>query len=166
MGLLMASFSDNERGKAFSAYAPVLSLAAIAGPLMAGGLIRWDLFGTGWRLVFFVNLVLGGVAIAAGRRYLPRDGDASAERLDPRGVVIVAAATLGLVYPLIEGQSLGWPWWIFVLLSGGIAGCGLFARHERRTSAPLIAPGRYSPSASGLAGSSRRCSRRSSPGSR
>lgn len=140
MGLLTASFSEDDRGKAFSAYAPVLSLAAIAGPLTAGALIRWDLFGTGWRLIFFVNLVLGGIAIASGLRYLPRDGDASLERLDIRGVAIVAIAMFCLVYPLIQGQALGWPAWSFVLVSAGIAGAGVFAFHERRTDAPLIAP--------------------------
>ena len=45
IGLLTATFSEKDLGKAFSAYAPVLSLAAATGPLVAGGLIRWDLFG-------------------------------------------------------------------------------------------------------------------------
>jgi MFS family permease len=140
IGLLTAAFSERELGKAFSAYAPVLSLAAVAGPVVAGGLIRWDLWGTGWRLIFLINLLLGAVAVAGGLRYLPADGPATLRRLDGRGVLIVAGATFGTIYPLIQGRSLGWPWWTFAVLAAGLAGFGWFARHERHSSAPLIEP--------------------------
>jgi EmrB/QacA subfamily drug resistance transporter len=139
IGLLTTAFSGQDIGKAFSFYAPVLSLAAVAGPLVAGGLIRWDLLGAGWRLIFFVNLILGGAAVI-GARYLPADGPATLRRLDGRGVVIIAAATFLLIYPLIEGGQIGWPWWTFALLAAGVAGLALFAWHERRGSAPLIEP--------------------------
>lgn len=140
IGLLTAAFAERDIGTAFGFYAPVLSLAAVSGPLVAGGLIHWDLWGTGWRLIFFVNLLLGAVAIGGGLRYLPPDGQATLRRLDPYGMVIVAAATFLVIYPLIQGQQLGWPGWTFALLAAGIAGFGLFAWHERRSAAPLIEP--------------------------
>ncbi len=140
IGLLTTAFAERDTGRAFSFYAPVLSLAAVIGPLVAGGLIRWNLLGAGWRLIFFVNLVLGAAAIAAGLRYLPADGPATVARLDGRGVAIIAAATCLLLYPLIQGQADGWPWWAFALLAAGLGGFGLFARHERRSAAPLIEP--------------------------
>ena len=140
IGLLTAAFAERDISTAFGFYAPVLSLAAVSGPLVAGGLIHWDLWGTGWRLIFFVNLLLGAVAIGGGLRYLPADGQATLRRLDPYGMVIVAAATFLVIYPLIQGQQLGWPGWTFALLAAGIAGFGLFAWHERRSAAPLIEP--------------------------
>jgi MFS family permease len=140
IGLLTAAFSEREIGQAFSAYAPVLSLAAVAGPLVAGALIRWDLWGAGWRLIFLINLVLGAAAVAGGLRYLPVDGPATLRRLDGRGVLIIGAATFALIYPLIQGRELGWPWWTFVLIGVGLAGLGWFARHERRSPVPLIEP--------------------------
>jgi MFS family permease len=140
IGLLTAAFSQKDVGKAFSAYAPVLSLAAVLGPLVAGGLIRWDLAGGGWRLIFLVNLVFGAAAIAGGIRYLPADGPATVRRLDGRGVAIAAGAMFLLIYPLIQGRAVGWPWWTFALLAAGIAGVALFARHERRSAAPLNEP--------------------------
>jgi MFS family permease len=138
--LLTAAFSGRDLGRAFSAYAPVLSLAAVTGPLAAGALIHWNLWGTGWRLIFLINLVLGAAALAGGFRYLPADGPATLRRLDGRGVLIVAAAMFGVVYPLIQGRELGWPWWTFAVLAAGLAGFGGFARHERRSPAPLIEP--------------------------
>jgi MFS family permease len=140
IGLLTAAFPPRDIGKAFSAYAPVLSLAAATGPLVAGGLIRWNLLGASWRLVFLVNLVLGAAAIAGGLRYLPADGPATLRRLDGRGVAISAAAMFLLVYPLIEGGPAGWPWWTFALLAAGLGTIYCFARHERRSAAPLIEP--------------------------
>jgi MFS family permease len=140
IGLLTAAFAERDISTAFGFYAPVLSLAAVSGPLVAGGLIHWDLWGTGWRLIFFVNLLLGAVAIGGGLRYLPADGQPTLRRLDPYGMIIVAAATFLVIYPLIQGQQLGWPGWTFALLAAGIAGFGLFAWHERRSAAPLIEP--------------------------
>jgi MFS family permease len=140
IGLLTAAFAERDISTAFGFYAPVLSLAAVSGPLVAGGLIHWNLWGTGWRLIFFVNLLLGAVAIGGGLRFLPPDGQATLRRLDPYGMVIVAAATFLVIYPLIQGQQLGWPGWTFALLAAGIAGFGLFAWHERRSAAPLIEP--------------------------
>jgi MFS family permease len=140
IGLLTAAFAERDISTAFGFYAPVLSLAAVSGPLIAGGLIHWDLWGTGWRFIFFVNLLLGAVAIGGGLRYLPPDGQATLRRLDPYGMVIVAAATFLVIYPLIQGQQLGWPGWTFALLAAGIAGFGLFAWHERHSAAPLIEP--------------------------
>ncbi len=140
IGLLTAAFPAKDIGKAFSAYAPALSLAAVTGPLVAGGLIRWNLLGASWRLVFLVNLVLGAGAIAGGLRYLPADGPATVRRLDGRGVAVSAAAMFLLVYPLIEGRQAGWPGWAFALLAAGLGTTGLFAWHERRSAAPLIEP--------------------------
>jgi MFS family permease len=140
IGLLTAVFPEREIGRAFSAYAPVLSLAAVAGPVVAGALIHWDLWGSSWRLIFGINLVLGGAALAGGLRYLPADGPATLRRLDGRGVLIAAAAMFGVIYPLIQGRELGWPWWTWAVLAAGLAGFGWFARHERRSPAPLIEP--------------------------
>jgi MFS family permease len=140
IGLLTAAFPAKDLGRAFSAYAPVLSLAAATGPLVAGGLIRWDLLGASWRLTFMINLVLGAGAVTGGLRYLPADGPATLRRLDGRGAAISAAAMFLLVYPLIEGRQAGWPWWAFALLAAGLGGTWLFARHERRSAAPLIEP--------------------------
>jgi EmrB/QacA subfamily drug resistance transporter len=140
ISLIAAAFAEREIGKAFGLYAPVLSVAATAGPVVAGGLIRWDLLGAGWRLVFFVNLVLGAAAVGGGLRCLPADGPPTLNRLDGRGAVIVAAATLLVIYPLIQGRQAGWPWWAIASLAAGAAGFWLFARHERRSGAPLVEP--------------------------
>ena len=44
-----------------------MGLAAVAGPLLGGGLVNLDLLGTGWRAIFLVNVPLGLAALVAGR---------------------------------------------------------------------------------------------------
>src|SRR5581483_1941931 len=58
-GILRAIFPRDELPKAFGVFGPVIGSAAIVGPIIGGGLVDLDLFGTGWRLVFYVNVPLG-----------------------------------------------------------------------------------------------------------
>ena len=45
-----------------------------------------------------------------------------------------------LIYPLIEGRELGWPWWTYASIAAALVLLGVFALHERHSSAPLIEP--------------------------
>src|SRR5580693_1563408 len=70
-GLIRDLFQAYEMGKAFGVYGPVMGLSAMLGPIVAGGLIGADLFGTGWRMIFLVNVPVGLVALVLGARLLP-----------------------------------------------------------------------------------------------
>jgi predicted MFS family arabinose efflux permease len=135
-----------------------MGLAAVLGPLLGGGLVNLDLLGTGWRAIFLVNVPIGLLAIAAGRRYLPRNAPATPGlRLSPASVLLAMVGSVALVYPLIEGRSLGWPAWSFgVLVAGGITLAGFAAlqrRHARQGRTPLVEPSilRRRPYVAGLA---------------
>ncbi len=144
-GLIRDLFGDEGQQKAFGVFGPVMGLAAVAGPLLGGGLVDLDVLGTGWRAIFLVNVPIGLMAIAAGRRYLPRVAPtAPGLRLNPGSVLLAMAGSVALVYPLIEGQSLGWPAWSFGLVAAGAVTLGLFAaqqkRHARQGRTPLVEP--------------------------
>src|SRR3984885_9000467 len=70
-GLIRELFGDEGQQKALGVFGPIMGLAAIAGPLVGGGLINLDVLGTGWRAIFLVNVPVGLLALAAGRRFLP-----------------------------------------------------------------------------------------------
>ena len=70
-GLIRDLFAAHEMGKAFGVYGPVMGLSAMLGPIVSGGLISANLFGTGWRMIFAVNVPVGLVALLAGARVLP-----------------------------------------------------------------------------------------------
>ena len=141
LGLIKTVFPPNEMGGAFAAFGPVMGLAAIAGPILAGWLVQADLLGTGWRMIFLLNVPLGAIGLAGSLRFMPEARPAARIRLDPAGVVLLTAASLCVVYPLVQGRELGWPAWSFALMAAGVALLGVFAVAERRThGTPMIEP--------------------------
>jgi EmrB/QacA subfamily drug resistance transporter len=157
-GLIRDLFGDEGQQKAFGVFGPVMGLAAVAGPLLGGGLVNLDVLGTGWRAIFLVNVPIGLVAIAAGRRYLPRVAPtAPGLRVNAGSVLLAIGGSVALVYPLIEGRSQGWPAWSFGLLAAGAVTLGVFAaqqkRHARQGRTPLVEPSilRRRPYVAGLA---------------
>ncbi|MGW4274432.1 MFS transporter, partial [Streptomyces seoulensis] len=77
LSLIQRAFTGEARVRALGAYSAVLAVGAAAGQIMGGALVAADLFGTGWRPVFLVNVPVGAVLLAVGRRVLPREGAAA-----------------------------------------------------------------------------------------
>ena len=68
LGLIKEMFAEREMGSAFGMFGPVMGLSSVGGPILAGWLIDADLFGTGWRMIFLINLPLGLLALLGGLR--------------------------------------------------------------------------------------------------
>jgi MFS family permease len=144
-GLIRELFGEEGQQKALGVFGPVMGLAAVAGPLVGGGLVNLNLLGTGWRMIFLVNVPLGLAAVMAGRRYLPlRAPSAPDGRPDLLSVLLAMAGGFALVYPLIDGQESGWPAWTFAMLAAGLLILGAFAllqgRRSRQGRTPLVEP--------------------------
>ncbi|GAB2461222.1 MFS transporter [Jatrophihabitans fulvus] len=132
VGMLKESFEDDEMGKVFGVFGPMLGLTALVAPILAGVLIEADLFSTGWRLVFLINVPVGLVCFALAVKVLPRTVSHPGMRLDVPGMLLVGGALTAIIYPLIQGQTEGWPAWTFVLLGLGAVLLVAFALYERR----------------------------------
>jgi EmrB/QacA subfamily drug resistance transporter len=148
LGVIRTVFPAEEQAQAFGAFGPAMGLASVIGPVLGGALITWNLFGTGWRMIFLINLPLGLIAIVGGILFLPGGQQRRAVRLDVVGAIIAAAAALMLVFPVVQGRTLGWPAWTFVLMAGSIILFVIFARvevyTERRGADPLVVPSLFS----------------------
>ncbi|MFK4064616.1 MFS transporter [Streptomyces sp. NPDC029674] len=149
LGLIQRNFAGEARVKALGAYAAVLATGAAAGQVLGGVLVGADLFGTGWRPVFLVNVPVGAVLLALAVRVLPRDDDTEpgagrARELDLPGLVLLGAAVSLFTVPLVLGQEEGWPLWSWLSLAAAGICFALFCVYEsrlaRRGGAPLIAP--------------------------
>lgn len=147
LGLIKTMFPPQEVGAAFGLFGPVLGLSSVLGPTLGGYLTDADWFGTGWRMIFLINVPLGVVTVLAALRYLPgrrpeRSGGDG--RLDPVGVLLLSAAVLLLVFPLVQGRELGWPLWTYLAMVAALPVLWLFTRHQRRVlrrgGAPLVEP--------------------------
>jgi EmrB/QacA subfamily drug resistance transporter len=143
-GVLRETFPEDERQKAFALFGPVIGLSAVFGPLIGGSLVDWNLFGSGWRLVFLVNVPIGVAAVLFGLRLLPPSQRDRSIRLDLAGSALVALFAVLIVYPLIEGRDHGWPWWTYASMALGVLLIVAFALHQRsrdgRGLDPLVTP--------------------------
>jgi EmrB/QacA subfamily drug resistance transporter len=147
LGMIKEMFPPQEIGKAFGMFGPVMTIASVGGPILAGWLVQADFFGTGWRMIFLINLPLGLAAALAGMRFLPDIRLSAATRLDMVGVLLVSVAAFLLIYPLIQGRELGWPAWTFVSMAASAVVFAVFGRYEsvraRSGRDPLVTPGLF-----------------------
>src|SRR3954451_8613987 len=141
-GIVKQVFPANEIGKAFGMFGPVIGGSAVLGPVIGGLLVDGDLFGSGWRMVFLVNLPVGIAALICGFRLLPESRAQVRPTLDLPGAALVSTGIGLLIYPLIQGRTLGWPAWTYAVITAGILVLGLFVavelRRERRGVSPLV----------------------------
>jgi len=144
MALVQILYSPTERIGRLAFFGVLGGLAAIAGPIAGGILIKADLFGLGWRTIFLVNLPLGAIGLVAGWRYLPRERPAKGPRLDLAGISLLAVALLLLLVPIIDGRERGWPFWSFAAMALAFPAGGLFLLQQKlrqkRTGDALMAP--------------------------
>jgi MFS family permease len=141
-GLMKQVFTDDaELGKAFGLFGPATGVPMLAAPIVAGALIDANLWGIGWRLVFLINVPIGGVALALAIRSLPHGATHPGVKLDIGGVWLIGLALVAIIYPLIQGQTEGWPAWCFAMLAAGAVLLFVFLRYERhRGTDALIEP--------------------------
>ncbi|WP_372511119.1 MFS transporter [Streptomyces cylindrosporus] len=147
LSLIQRNFTGEARARALGAYAAVIAVGAAAGQVVGGLLVSADLFGTGWRPVFLVNVPVGLVLLAVGSRVLPaRDAEAGdrGRGLDLPGLLLLGAAVSLFTVPLVLGQEQDWPLWSWLSLASAAVLFALFCWYESRLArhggAPLIAP--------------------------
>ncbi len=135
LALLMTYFREgDERNRALGYWGAVGSGGAIAGQLVGGSLT--DAFG--WRSIFFVNVPIGLLALAAAARHLQESHPEERRHLDGRGACLLVAGLVAAIVSLIrlgEGRDLSVALW-----TGAVAVVllGAFVRTERRHPAPLV----------------------------
>jgi EmrB/QacA subfamily drug resistance transporter len=105
LSIIAATFPPRQRGMAIGLWAGVSALALAIGPLV-GGLLTDHLH---WSWIFFVNVPVGIVAIAASFVLIRESKDESAEqRLDLPGLLTSGIGLFALTYGLIEANTYGW----------------------------------------------------------
>ena len=142
MSLIQRTFTGAARLRALGAYTAVLAGAGVVGQVLGGVLVSADLFGTGWRPTFLLNVPIGIVLLLAGRRLLPVLPGNRERSLDLPGLVVLAAALGLLVVPLVLGHEEHWPLWGWLMLGASALMFALFGLVERRVAtsggSPLI----------------------------
>ena len=145
LAIIYVTFPPAERGKVFGVYGGVAGFASVAGPVLGGLLVQWNLIGWQWRPIFLVNIPVGVAGVIAAWFVVRESTAPGVTRLDFPGVALATIAIGILIYPLTEGHDLGWPAWTFALMGGSVPVFAVFIAYQRRRTR-----------AAGSAGSGRR----------
>src|SRR5918999_424752 len=135
LSIIAATFPPHERGTAIGIWAGVSALALAIGPLV-GGLLTEHL---SWHWIFFVNIPVGVLGIAASYLFIRESKDETHESLDLPGLVTSALGLFALTYGLIEANHYGWGS-VRIVGSFVVAAAALaaFLALERRRRAPML----------------------------
>ena len=142
--LIQLMFSDRNRARAFAMMGATIGFSVALGPLVGGLIIQASGTDAGWRLVFDVNVPLGVLAVIAAVLLLPAGAENTATAPDWPGLILLSAALVALLTPLIQGQQEGWPFWTYASMAGATALLAVFALWERHVETtggnPLVPP--------------------------
>lgn len=131
LSIIQTTFAGEERSRAFSMFGATIGFASVAGQILGGVLLSLNLFGWGWRWVFLVKVPLGIAAFALAVPLVRESRAKSCAKLDAGGVLLISAALMLLIYPLVAGRAAGFPLWTYVCLAACPPVLALFIFYER-----------------------------------
>ncbi|WP_328406001.1 MFS transporter [Nocardia sp. NBC_00403] len=137
MAIVTITFHGAERNKALGVWGALGGTGAAVGVLVGGLLTA----GPGWSWIFFVNVPVGLVLLAAMTRVVPDRPGQRGRSIDVLGAVLVTAAVGAAIYGLINAGDDGWADSLTVvpLLAAVVLGA-TFVIYERNAVAPLLDP--------------------------
>jgi EmrB/QacA subfamily drug resistance transporter len=125
-----------DRGRYQGLIGAVFASASIIGPAIGGFIVD----NTSWRWIFYVNLPVGGLALAVILVTMPRRPYRQEHSIDWLGAGVLGAGTTALLLALVWGGRQ-YPWEsaeVIGTLAASVVLLALFALIERRVPEPII----------------------------
>jgi EmrB/QacA subfamily drug resistance transporter len=134
--LLTLHFPATQRGQALGMQATMTYLGLALGPSLGGWLAT--LFS--WQAVFFINVPVGAVALAAGIFFIPdTPSQAHDERFDFVGAGLFMVGLALMLVALNRGHDWGWASWpVITAWAVSVVLLAAFLLVERRTPHPML----------------------------
>ena len=131
-------FSLEERARIIGFFSATWGIAGIVGPVVGGFITDY----LSWRLIFFVNLPVGAVALAMLWPTFRERVQRRERRIDYLGAVTLTLGLTALMVALLEaGETLPRLSVTAIALFGASAVLlAIFGWHERRAAEPIIPP--------------------------
>jgi EmrB/QacA subfamily drug resistance transporter len=137
LSIIAATFPAAQRGMAIGIWAGVSALALAIGPLV-GGLLTDHL---SWHWIFFVNIPVGVLGVAASFLFIDESRDETHARLDLPGLATSGVGLFALTFGLIESNTYGWTsariLGAFAVAAVALAAFVLLERYQRAPMLPL-----------------------------
>jgi EmrB/QacA subfamily drug resistance transporter len=135
LATLRSVFSAERFQLAVGIYVGVSSLAIASGPVVGGVLVQ----DVDWQSIFFINVVIGAVVVAAARAFMAESSDPRSAGFDAPGALILAGMLFCLVWAVINAGSHGWAsGYIVGFLAAAAALCGLWGLRMARARTVLV----------------------------
>jgi EmrB/QacA subfamily drug resistance transporter len=136
LSIVRNTFTDHrERVQALGVWSGIFGVATACGPVVGGILVTE----VGWRSVFWVNVPICAVMIAAAIRYVPESRAPKPRRVDVPGQLLMIVLLGSLTYAVIQGPVSGWAApQILALFAVAAVAAATFALVERRQPEPLL----------------------------
>jgi EmrB/QacA subfamily drug resistance transporter len=137
LSIVSATFTEGaERNKALGIWGALGGGGAAVGVLMGGVLTKY----AGWEWIFFVNVPVGAVVLAAAPRIVHESRVQTAERhYDPFGAITITSGLVLFVYALSRAPFVGWATARTIgLFIASLVLIGAFLAIERTVSEPLM----------------------------
>jgi EmrB/QacA subfamily drug resistance transporter len=139
LALVSAAFPPPRRAWALGIFSGVIGLAVLCGPVVGGAMTE----GIAWQWIFWLNIPIGVAAIALVLRRVEESfGPRTAADLG--GVALIMGASLGLVWGLVRGNTVGWgSAEVVAALAAGALLTGVFVAWELRARDPMLPMGLF-----------------------
>jgi EmrB/QacA subfamily drug resistance transporter len=136
MTILTRAAGPQRLGRVMAIIGVPMLLGPILGPILGG----WLVDDVSWRWIFYINVPIGFIALAAALKILPKDRPEPGHKLDVLGLAMLSPGLALLIYGLAETASGGGfgatKVWL-PMLAGALL-IGSFVRHALRVDEPLI----------------------------
>jgi len=134
--LMARSAGPEKMGRVMAVIGIPTMLGPILGPVLGGLIIS----NVSWRWIFFVNLPVGLVAMAAAARFLPRPAADKGHRFDLAGFLSLSPGLALLVYGLskVSGSTGFASWSVLTPLLAGLTLIAAFVVRSSKSPEPLI----------------------------
>ncbi|MFC2064312.1 MFS transporter [Chloroflexota bacterium] len=130
------NFPQDERGRAFGLLSIMTYLGLTVGPVLGG----WLTHVFSWRMVFFINIPIGLLALFLSQRFIPKDTPADlGQQFDVIGAILFMAGLSTLMLGLNKGAEWGWgsPAILGVLFAALII-LWIFIQTQKCVSTPML----------------------------
>lgn len=104
LSIINASFTGEDRRKAFAIWGSVIGGAAALGPFIGG----WMITSFSWRWAFGINLPFAVLVAIGVLLYVNESVTRDFGKFDFLGSLLVATGFAAIIFGLIEGRSYGW----------------------------------------------------------
>jgi EmrB/QacA subfamily drug resistance transporter len=134
--ILTQNFPSNRRGQALGLQASMTYFGLTVGPSLGG----WLAYRYTWRVVFYINIPIGILALILSLRFIPKEMGLKRENgFDLKGALVFLFGLVALLLGLNQGSHWGWgSWRVQALLACSASVLFAFFILEKRSSSPML----------------------------